>query len=587
MKTIKIIIPLIALLLFSCEKYLEEVDYVNINSETIFDSETGCEKMVGGAYVTLRALYGKENYWDMTVVGTDLYTAGSDIRDDSWAYYRGWNSGESPDRMDAVWRELYKSLNQNNLILSKIEDVPYTTLTLKHYRKGEVLFLRAHTLYWIVETWGGVHFQTEPQVEATKIATRRPVEEFYTQIFADLKEAISLLPDVDDQTADDYGRINKQIAQAFLAKMYITRNENALAKAYADSVINYGSYALVDNWDDIFDFYNMANSEVVWAIPYSSTSNSQSELTVAGWDSDDDPTNDYYNQSALIQREGGHQGHLMFAVRYENASWGMTRALPYHRGFQRWSPTKFFIDLFNENQDQRFHGSFRDTWFCNSTAPNWPATIYLDNGTTVDVDAALVGQPMFNTDDTSIRMFKYPVDPALRGRLSPSDIAVFNPIYGYRLFDINDMYNADETVNVTQNRRQFYFPIIFKYSDPTRTVVNGVGSERSARHAFAIRISDMYLISAEASLIAGDGPGAYNGNDADLTIDFILDERARELATEDYRFFDLKRTGKLLERVRAHNPEANINDYNDVRPIPDSQLRAVTNKSEFTQNTGY
>lgn len=38
--------------------------------------------------------------------------------------------------------------------------------------------------------------------------------------------------------------------------------------------------------------------------------------------------------------------------------------------------------------------------------------------------------------------------------------------------------------------------------------------------------------------------------EADLDIDFILDERARELAGEQQRFFDLKRTGKLIERVK-------------------------------------
>jgi hypothetical protein len=68
-----------------------------------------------------------------------------------------------------------------------------------------------------------------------------------------------------------------------------------------------------------------------------------------------------------------------------------------------------------------------------------------------------------------------------------------------------------------------------------------------------------------------------------------LDERARELATENLRFFDLKRTGKLVERVQAHNTDAalNIQDYHAIRFIPQEQLDAVRNTDEFIQNPGY
>ena len=76
---------------------------------------------------------------------------------------------------------------------------------------------------------------------------------------------------------------------------------------------------------------------------------------------------------------------------------------------------------------------------------------------------------------------------------------------------------------------------------------------------------------------------------ADMDIDFILDERARELCGEWLRWFDLRRTGKLLERVRAHNPEAaaNIQDYHVLRPIPEALLSTITNPEDFPQNPGY
>nr|MDA3817105.1 RagB/SusD family nutrient uptake outer membrane protein [Prolixibacteraceae bacterium] len=132
------------------------------------------------------------------------------------------------------------------------------------------------------------------------------------------------------------------------------------------------------------------------------------------------------------------------------------------------------------------------------------------------------------------------------------------------------------------------------------------------RDAYVIRISEIYLIMAEAALENGDAPSAYQyllelsnnraiGGDgaallasygiesgADVSIDFILDERARELATEGLRFWDLKRTGKLVERVSAHNPDAGaVQPYHALRFIPQEQLDAIRNTDEFIQNPGY
>ena len=89
-----------------------------------------------------------------------------------------------------------------------------------------------------------------------------------------------------------------------------------------------------------------------------------------------------------------------------------------------------------------------------------------------------------------------------------------------------------------------------------------------------------------------DKPGQAPGMQvtaADITLDFILDERTREFAGEQLRSFDLKRTGKLVERIQALNPDVapNIQPFHTVRPIPRSQLDAVTNRDEFKQNAGY
>ena len=62
--------------------------------------------------------------------------------------------------------------------------------------------------------------------------------------------------------------------------------------------------------------------------------------------------------------------------------------------------------------------------------------------------------------------------------------------------------------------------------------------------------------------------------EAQATMDFIMEERGRELVGEQIRWVDLKRWGKLVERVKLHNPQAaaNVKDIHNVRPIPQAQI---------------
>ena len=95
-----------------------------------------------------------------------------------------------------------------------------------------------------------------------------------------------------------------------------------------------------------------------------------------------------------------------------------------------------------------------------------------------------------------------------------------------------------------------------------------------------------------------------NAPDQLLTVlneDIYLEEFAREMAFEGHRWFLLKRTGKLVERVRLHGgisefrgvkaPNAlyfsartNIKDYHATWPIPQSARDAM---GGFPQNPGY
>jgi hypothetical protein len=73
--------------------------------------------------------------------------------------------------------------------------------------------------------------------------------------------------------------------------------------------------------------------------------------------------------------------------------------------------------------------------------------------------------------------------------------------------------------------------------------------------------------------------------EADLSIDWILDERARELFGEDNRWTDLKRLGKLPERALLNPNVKGWKDYYMLRPIPQEQRDRCSN--EYPQNPGW
>ena len=77
---------------------------------------------------------------------------------------------------------------------------------------------------------------------------------------------------------------------------------------------------------------------------------------------------------------------------------------------------------------------------------------------------------------------------------------------------------------------------------------------------------------------------------AQVTLDFILDERTREFFGEWQRWWDLVRTKSLLARVAACNPieaGANIKPFHVLRPIPQDEIDRVTEGPPFPQNPGY
>jgi hypothetical protein len=225
-------------------------------------------------------------------------------------------------------------------------------------------------------------------------------------------------------------------------------------------------------------------------------------------------------------------------------------------------PTKALLDLFDATNDSRYTGSFMDVWYANKAS----GTVKL-------------GDTVFYCPKKTLTSYSSK----------------------YTTYDYAKVYSATTNAPI-QNK---FYVALSKFMDPTRA---SVSEAQSARDVFVIRLAEMYLIAAEAkfNLNSSDSAAyfinqirtraALPGHTAQMqitasqvTLDFILDERARELCGEQIRWFDLKRTGKLISRINTMNPDAAkyVQSYHLLRPIPQTQIDAVTNKTVFTQNPGY
>jgi len=543
-------VVLVAATLTSCKKKLEEYNPSGLTPSTVFNNAVGFETLVNAAYTYTRFWYGKEEGYSLSEMGTDIWTNGTG---DVFPQLSTYNNlqGSNTTALSLEWNSFYAAINLCNTGIAKIAAVPDYTAAQKATREAELRYLRAFYYWHIVETWGAVHFTTVPTDGVITTANKTSVDDFYKQIFEDLTFAVANLP----TTTSEYGRATLPVAKAFLARMYLTRGMNAEANAMARDVIkNYG-FVLEPKYVDLWNMGKLKNKEVIWAVDYS-TNLAYNDLL--------NTTTYPYGHS-----RGSNNGHLMFLMVYDQVNTTiLLRDINNGRPFNRYMPTLSLLNLFDDTNDSRYSGSFQTVWLANK--------------------AGTVGSNTFAIGDTAAYTAKTTISAAIMNSKK------------YTTYDISKTYGT----NGVPIQRKYYVSLS-KFKDSTRT---SVPEAQSVRDVFVIRLAEMYLIAAEAKMKLNDNDSAaYYINQvrtraalpgrtaqmqitsAQVNLDFILDERAREFCGEQLRWFDLKRTGKLQSRLQSMNPDAAtyFQPYHTVRPIPQTQLDAVTNKAEFTQNTGY
>ncbi|MBM1106506.1 RagB/SusD family nutrient uptake outer membrane protein [Aurantibacter crassamenti] len=525
----------------SCEKFLEEELISDVAAGNHYSTSEGLDDAVDATYAWLKGFYGPERGFTMTTFGTDIFTNGADGSHKRVNLYDG-SFNASHSYVNECWRDWYRGINQANGVINRAPDVEMDE-ALKTLRIAEVRWLRAFYYFDLVRTYGDVHLTLEETVGVETEANKTAAAEVYSQaIIPDLEFAIANLPNV----AEEYGRATKAAAEMLLGKVLLRRSYTSYAGAddasraetlFGNVINNYG-FELLPDYGDLWDINNQENSEIIWNLTISKAAV-------------DDGTDDE-----------GHRGHLYFLMEYDVRR-GMSRDIANGRPWKRFRPTPFFLGLIDRTIDTRYDKGFKHVFYANKEV----------------------------SDE--------------RGNLAVGDTALYIPGPGKDIEWPQARKDAAPYVVYTadEDYSERVFPSMNKWIDDTRPDRQKTQGQRDV---VLMRLADAYLLRAEAKLKQSNPGGAADDinvvraraavpgqeaamqiTGADVTLDFLLDERAREMYGEHARWWDLTRTGKLVERVKLHNIQAagNIQEYHNVRPIGQNQIDRTV--GGYQQNPGY
>ena len=564
----------------SCD--LEEYNPGGSTAEEAFKTQTGYNTIINAVYA----------YWGGQLYGREdpvlLFNGGNDewINIANTGYGRQLSKYQetlaTTGQYKNTWNRLYEIVNDCNSAIERNDAANFTDPKMKLIRLGEAHFMRAFAYWHIVENYGNVDLRTTETKELVLNCYRSSYDDFYDLMLDDCDKAIEYL-DVDPYPTTDVGRATKKAAYGLKARIALTRVQYC------------------DNQTDKDTYYAMAEEAAKYVIDH------QSELKVSLYDTPQEvfaKENNKTNKEAMfvvthstestlnMKSSNPFRIHSYFHAKYSD--WvGMTRSYEYGNdkngksGGMCMMPTKHLLELYNEDIDARYNAWFLEEYKLNATQP-------------------------FTWDENNLKHFEKPLSMAGQ-QIQPGETAMLftkkkienKREMPYAVVDIDDIYDPTTDIVSTNPNFNIHFPSLLKYEDGS-IEKRGLptNSELGSNDVILMRLAEMYFIVAECEVMKTGGSKSVAANyinvirkraavpgkeaamllaDADMTLDNILFERSRELCGEHLRWFDLKRTGKLVEFVKKYNPNI-TNQASPLRPIPQAFLDGILNPDEFGQN---
>lgn len=601
MKTRYFILAAVLSIVFTfsgCKKALEEQPYTTFTTD-YFKTPEGLQSAITSVYAGMRYDFGPIGAVLLANMGTD-----------EWSFGDQGNSGQTlelgtyqiPSTNDAIltpWNRNYSNINLCNAILKFAPQVSMSDAA-RNTIMAEARYLRAHYYLLLVEQFGAVPLDLgSGDLVFTDVAyygfNRLPANDIlkknYQAMISDLIYASQNLPVTRPVAAF---KLSQSAALHLLSKVYLFRGYsdvkessdfNNAYKTAMELINNKAKYGtdLLQDYSLVHKQGNDYNKEILYSVERLPLNNVNNEVA--------SPGTDFANKVNLANN--------LFNANYQNqitvggVSLIDDRPLQYGRPLRQLAPTPFVYNVVfaDKVNDSRFDCTFRTLW----------RVATLRTGSELEAFKTKLTGIGFAIGDTAI--YLAPTD-ARAAQLKAAGKK-------YKVLGPSEYYT-------NQNKTNQLYPNLKKYDDSVRNNFQDV----SGRPFIAAKLSEVYLIAAEAALQDGHVADAVplintlreraayraglNATElatrkaamtidvSQITLDFILNERIRELCGESLRWADLAMRKKLVERVKLYNPDGapNVKDFHNLRPIPQSQINSVVdpagdpNRNKY-QNPGY
>lgn len=534
---------LLATLLFvSCKKdYLEEKPLATLGVEQALSTKAGFQNFIVALHVAARNEIAAEhddlNYYWIQFAGTDVATHGHD-----GIQRIDYNNLLTPtvSAVEKVWDWAYREMiNRANTVISYASKTELTGIWTNDAEKNAVIaeakFFRAYTYNALANLFGGVPIVDEVITTPKTDFVRASREDVLNLARTDLEFASQWLPTVASQD----GRIVKAAADHLLAEVYISLGKFDQAVASANAVINSNLYQLMKT-------------------------RFGSERTFPG-----DVFSDLFRDGNQNRKSGNLESIYV---------WQFEDMTPGGQGTSLGNPRL------------RFWGSWYDRQLDPANKPGMLVADSMGRGVgQIRPNSWYIYQLWQSDWNNDIRNSAYNIR---------RNFYYNNPASAY--------YNQRVTgLKLHVDTMRNIYPIIRKVEGKVGALTNTATqySGRTFQDIMVFRLAETYLLRAEAYLGLNDLQKAADDINtvrtrsnaktivaSDVTLDYILDERARELTVEEPRRRTLVRTNKLVERVRKYNMRAEtrntIKDHHRWWPIPQSAIDANIG-AVLTQNPGY